>query len=76
VPGILSFFAGRYQMNLTSLIANRYVYQDLFTEDGYVRDGEFNILHLDRWFYWGTQIFVELGYQISALTEFLVVLHL
>lgn len=47
-PGILSFFAHHYQMNLTSLTANRYIYQDLFAEDGFVRDGEFNILHLDR----------------------------
>jgi len=35
-------------MNLTSLTANRYVYQDLFAEDSFARDGEFNILHLDR----------------------------
>jgi len=26
-----------YQMNLTSLTANRYVYQDLFAEDGLQR---------------------------------------
>jgi len=35
-------------MNITSLIAKGYVYQDLFSEDGYARNGEFNILHLDR----------------------------
>ena len=35
-------------MNLTSLTANRYVCQDLFAEEMVVRDGEFNILHLDR----------------------------
>jgi len=35
-------------MNSTSLITNRYTYQDFFGEDGYVRDGGFNILHLDR----------------------------
>jgi hypothetical protein len=35
-------------MNLTSLIANRYIYQNLFAEDGYARDGGFNVLRLDR----------------------------
>jgi hypothetical protein len=35
-PGILSFLIGHYQMNLTSLIANRYIYQDIFGEDGYM----------------------------------------
>ena len=70
VPGI-PFFAGHCQMNPTSLIANRYIYQDLFAEDGYMRDGEFNILHLDRHggFIGDTQIFVELGYKFSAFTE-------
>ena len=33
-PCILSFFASHYQMNLTSLTANRYVYSDLFAVDG------------------------------------------
>ena len=35
-------------MNLTSLIAKGYVYHDHFAEDGHARNGEFNILHLDR----------------------------
>lgn len=48
VPGIPHFFTSHYQINLTSLIAKQYVYQDHFAEDGYARNGEFDILHLDR----------------------------
>ena len=46
LPGILSIIASHYQMNLASLIANWFVYQDLFAEVGYVRDRGFN--GLDR----------------------------
>lgn len=35
-------------MNLTSLIANRDAYRDLFAEGGYARDGGFDVLSLDR----------------------------
>ena len=48
LPGILSFIASHYQINLASLIANWYVYWDLFAEFGYVRDRGFNVLHLGR----------------------------
>ena len=48
LPGILSFIASHYQMNFASLIANWYVYWDLFAEVDYVRDRGFNVLHLDR----------------------------
>jgi len=47
LPGILSFIASHYQMNLASLIANRYAYWDLFAEVDYVKDRGFNVLHLD-----------------------------
>ena len=63
LPGILSFVTGHYQINFTSLIANRYVYWDLFAEDSYARDRGLNVFHLDRH---GSLIgvckfFVELG---------------
>jgi len=45
MPGNLSFIAGHYQMNLASLIANRYAYWDLFAEVGYVRIEVLNVPH-------------------------------
>jgi len=72
VPGIPHFSTSHNQMNITSLIAKEYVYQDLFSEDGYARNGGFNILYLDR--HGG---FIG-AHKFSAFTESLgqVILHL
>jgi hypothetical protein len=58
-------------MNITSLITKGYIYQDLFSEDSHARNGEFNILHLDR--HGGFR-----AHKFSAFTESLgqVILHL
>ena len=68
VKGILSFVTSHYQINLTSLVANRYVYQDLFAEDGYAKDGGFNVLRLDRHggLIGAHNSFVESGYKLLA----------
>ena len=77
LPGILSFITGHYQIIFTSLIANRYVYWDLFAVDSYVRDGGFNVFHLDRH---GSLIgvckfFVESGYKFLAQSSGQVIIY-
>jgi hypothetical protein len=61
LPGILSFITGHYQISCTFLIANRYVYWDLFAEDSYAKDKGFNVFHLDMHV-------VELGYANFSLS--------